>query len=134
MSTRTLLLSAGLLGFAGVTLGALGAHGLHHELMVRQTADVWRTAVLYHLAHTVALLALTGTTTAAGGRLPRLAAAAAFCWIAGVVCFSGSLYALALGGSHLLGPITPLGGLLFLSGWCLVFVMGWRTATGKPSQ
>jgi uncharacterized membrane protein YgdD (TMEM256/DUF423 family) len=133
MSSRTLLLSAGLLGFAGVVLGALGAHGLHHTLMVRQTAEVWRTAVLYHLAHTVALLALGGGSAAGGGRLPRLAAAAAACWIGGVICFSGSLYALALGGPRALGPVTPLGGLLFLAGWSLVFVMGWRTAAGKPS-
>jgi uncharacterized membrane protein YgdD (TMEM256/DUF423 family) len=38
-------------------------------------------------------------------------------WVAGTVLFSGSLYALALGGPHWIGPITPLGGLGLIAGW-----------------
>jgi uncharacterized membrane protein YgdD (TMEM256/DUF423 family) len=42
---------------------------------------------------------------------------AGWCFVAGIVLFSGSLYALALTGQKWLGMITPLGGLLFLLGW-----------------
>ena len=38
-------------------------------------------------------------------------------WFAGTILFSGSIYGLALGGSKLLGPVTPIGGLLLMTGW-----------------
>ena len=38
-------------------------------------------------------------------------------WLAGIILFSGSLYALALGGPRWLGPVTPIGGLAFVVGW-----------------
>lgn len=132
MSSRTLFISAGLLGFTGVLLGALGAHALHQTLLARQMAEVWHTAVLYHLIHAVALLALSGLPSANSGRLPKPMAAAAWCWIAGVVFFSGSLYALALGAPRAFGPITPIGGLCFLAGWVLVVMTGWRMRPGPP--
>jgi uncharacterized membrane protein YgdD (TMEM256/DUF423 family) len=46
--------------------------------------------------------------------------------LAGIVLFSGSLYALALTGVRALGAITPLGGLGFLAGWALLAVAVWR--------
>jgi len=47
---------------------------------------------------------------------------AGWCFVAGMLLFSGSLYALALSGVTILGAITPIGGLLFLAGWaCLAF-------------
>lgn len=110
MSTavRSNLIAAGVLGFTGVVLGAFGAHALKDPLAANGLASTWQTAVLYHLIHAVALLAFPGSKGA--GR----------CWIAGVLLFSGSLYALALGGPKFLGPITPLGGAAFLAGWALV--------------
>ena len=108
-ATRPNLIAAGLLGFAGVALGAAGAHGnLHDALVAGGSLDNWRTAVLYHLVHAVALVALPGWAWV--GR----------CWIGGVVLFSGSLYWLAIGGPKFLGPVTPLGGLLLLVGWGLL--------------
>ena len=117
MSTfpRWIAPAAGVLGFTGIALGAFGAHALKETLADHGSLDTWKTAVLYHLVHAVALLALAGWNAPA----PR-AAWIARCWTAGVVCFSGSLYWLALGGPKLLGPITPLGGLAFLAGWLLV--------------
>jgi uncharacterized membrane protein YgdD (TMEM256/DUF423 family) len=101
-----------ILGFLGVTLGAFGAHALRERLSPA-LLQVWNTAVLYHLLHAVALLSLgfyaraTGTDVRASGIL----------FLAGVLIFSGSLYALALTGIKPLGAITPLGGLCFLAGW-----------------
>lgn len=76
----------------------------------------WETAVLYHLVHALAVLAvaLAHYATPNASRALRLAAAL---WAAGIVLFSGSLYGLSLGGPRVLGPITPLGGLALIAGW-----------------
>ena len=48
---------------------------------------------------------------------------AGWSFAAGIVLFSGSLYALAFTGVTTLGAITPIGGLAFLLGWgCLIAV------------
>lgn len=105
--------------FAGVALGAFGAHALRDRLEPA-LLQVWNTAVLYHLLHAVALFALglyarsSGADVRPGGLL----------LFAGVVVFSGSLYALALTGIRPLGAVTPLGGLLFLAGWAWLAVRG----------
>ncbi|HVT74398.1 MAG TPA: DUF423 domain-containing protein [Lacunisphaera sp.] len=114
-TSRILVLASGLLGFIGVALGAFGAHALKDTLAARGSASTWQTAVLYQLVHAVALLALA----AWGDGLPH-ARAIGVCWVVGVLFFSGSLYWLALGGPRFLGPVTPLGGLLFLIGWLFV--------------
>lgn len=122
-SLHWITLAAGLLGFTGVALGAFGAHALKDTLAARGTVATWQTAVLYHLIHAVALLGLAGMAHSTGSGQAGDWANARWigaCWCLGVVLFSGSLYGLALGGPKLLGPVTPLGGLLFLAGWLLV--------------
>jgi uncharacterized membrane protein YgdD (TMEM256/DUF423 family) len=106
---------AGVLGFLGVVLGAFGAHMLKDRLAPGLLAT-WQTAVLYHLLHAVALLALALYGKASGADI-RFGAAA---FSAGVIVFSGSLYALALTGIKMLGAVTPLGGLAFLAGWAFI--------------
>ena len=101
---------AAVLGFTGVALGAFGAHGLKTVLASNGTAAIWQTAVLYQLVHAVASLW-------AAERRPLVSRI----WAAGVVVFSGSLYALALTNIKWLGAITPVGGLLFLMGWAMLF-------------
>ena len=110
---RGLLLLAALLGAAGVLLGAFGAHGLRARLDAH-ALEVWETAVRYHLVHAVALLAIALSPHAAALR------SAGWLFVAGIVLFSGSLYALALGGPRLLGPVTPLGGIALIAGWALI--------------
>ncbi len=107
-----------MLGLLGVALGAFGAHALKNTLAARGSTDTWHTAVLYQLVHAVALLALASWRAGAGNTITT--APVAWCWVAGVIFFSGSLYWLALGGPRLLGPVTPLGGLCFLAGWALL--------------
>lgn len=132
MPHNKLISIAGLLGMTGVLLGAFGAHALHESLLARHAIDSWHTAVSYQLIHSVALLALAGWMGGADGKVPNVVAAAAWCWIGGVVLFSGSLYALALGAPSALWPLTPLGGLLFVAGWALVITLGWRRPPGPP--
>lgn len=97
-------------GFLAVVLGAAGAHGPVHEILVRlDTHAIWETAVLYHLVHAVVLLVLSGRATVPRGPF--------FSFLIGQVLFSGSLYVLALTGIKWLGAITPLGGIGLLIGW-----------------
>jgi len=114
---RHFLLIGAVAGFLGVALGAFGAHGLRGRLSP-EMLQVFETGVRYHLYHALALVA----TAALMGRLDnsRLLLAAGWSFTAGIVLFSGSLYALSLTGITILGAITPLGGLAFLAGWaCL---------------
>jgi uncharacterized membrane protein YgdD (TMEM256/DUF423 family) len=125
MSNRTIKLITGALGLSGVALGAFGAHALKAQLVASGQTETWQTAVVYHLIHTVALLAITVRLDfPAPAQKPRSLSAAALCWIIGILFFSGSLYALALGGPRWLGPITPIGGLAFLIGWGCVLLNG----------
>jgi uncharacterized membrane protein YgdD (TMEM256/DUF423 family) len=118
------LLTAAFLGITAVSLGAFGAHKLKPELLSRGMLEVWETAVLYHLVHTLAVF--TAGLAAASARLSetltRSLQRASLCWTAGVLLFSGSLYALSLGGPKALGPVTPLGGVLLILGWVFVAV------------
>lgn len=119
-----LILTTGALLLAlGVILGAFGAHGLKARLGPELLA-VWQTGVLYHLIHGLGVLVL-GALLAARPELSGLRPAAALLAL-GVLLFSGSLYLLALGGPRWLGPITPLGGSLFIAGWLTLAWTTWR--------
>jgi len=110
MSIRSPLIALGALNAAiAIAAGAFGAHALRARLEPR-ALEVFETGARYHMYHALALvlcgvIATRGATTAG--------------WIlqAGIVVFSGSLYAVALTGVKGLGAITPLGGLAFLVGW-----------------
>lgn len=117
---RIFLLLSGVLGATGVLAGAFGAHALR-ERLVPSLLHTWETAVLYQLVHAVALLFLA-VGISRGPAAEGWLAGAGWSWVAGIVLFSGSLYALALGGPRLLGPVTPLGGVAFVVGWLCVVV------------
>jgi uncharacterized membrane protein YgdD (TMEM256/DUF423 family) len=106
-----------LLAFLGVALGAFGAHALRERLSPA-LLQTWNTAVLYHLLHAVALFAL-GLYAKSSGADVRIGG---ILLLAGVLVFSGSLYALALTGIKPLGALTPVGGLLFLAGWAWITI------------
>jgi len=105
-------------GFLAVALGAFGAHGLKHLLVENQSVEIWEKAVLYHFIHTLVLLFL-----ARKDPLPR---GPWFCFLAGIVIFSGSLYLLAVTHAKWLGAITPVGGVSLLVGWGWLAVCGLR--------
>jgi uncharacterized membrane protein YgdD (TMEM256/DUF423 family) len=102
--------------FVGVAAGAFGAHGLKSRLDADMLA-VFETGVRYQMYHSFALLAVAWAAT----RWPGTAVTAAgWCFVAGIVIFSGSLYVLSLAGLRWMGAITPLGGVAFLVGWLLL--------------
>jgi uncharacterized membrane protein YgdD (TMEM256/DUF423 family) len=103
-------ITVGAAGASAVVLGAFGAHALRGVLDA-QASELWHTAVSYQFWHA---LALTLAVFAADGRSGRLAVRAL---ALGILLFSGSLYALALGAPRLVGVITPFGGLAFIVGW-----------------
>jgi uncharacterized membrane protein YgdD (TMEM256/DUF423 family) len=101
-----------LMGVA-VMMGAFGAHSLKGRLDA-YGLDIWEKAALYHFIHAMGLLVVSV--------MPRAAELGTVCWLllAGIVLFSGSLYALALSGVTVLGAMTPLGGTAFIAGWLLL--------------
>jgi uncharacterized membrane protein YgdD (TMEM256/DUF423 family) len=119
---RTFVVSGAALGAIGVAAGAFGAHGLK-TLLAPEMLAVFETGVRYHLIHALALLAVAWAGTRWESRAILVAG---WFFVAGIVIFSGSLYALALSGVRVLGAITPIGGVAFLTGWVLLFLAASR--------
>jgi uncharacterized membrane protein YgdD (TMEM256/DUF423 family) len=117
MTPRLAISMAALLMAAAVALGAFGAHALKARLAPDMLA-VWQTGVTYHAWHALAL-AIAGILMLhfPDGTPLRYAA---WLFIAGIVLFSGSLYALALGASSRAGYVTPFGGIAFIAGWLVL--------------
>ena len=106
-----------------VALGAFGAHALRTRVAFDMVA-VWQTAVQYHAWHGLALVA-TGVLLQRAPGSRALVLAAVF-FGAGILLFSGSLYALVLTGVRGLGAVTPFGGVAFLAGWAALAWGAWR--------
>ncbi|MBA4196463.1 MAG: DUF423 domain-containing protein [Chitinophaga sp.] len=107
------------LGALSVTLGAFAAHYLR-SILTDKDIMVFETGVRYQLYHSLAL----GLVAVLYKEFPnKFMQWAGILFIAGIVLFSGSLYLLtyknanALQGWQWVGPVTPLGGVLFIAGW-----------------
>ena len=113
---------AALCGAAAVMLGAFGAHALRDSLDEHAMAT-WHTAVEYQFWHALAMLVVAAM---ASHRATASLRAAAIAFVVGIVLFSGSLYALALGAPRMLGAITPFGGVALIGGWIALAIHAWR--------
>ncbi len=112
--TTNLIIAAGAFNaFIAVAAGAFAAHGLKGLLSVEQL-NTFKTAADYQMVHGIGLIIIGILNTQSGSRSNN---AAAILMFAGIVLFSGSLYALTLSGTRWLGIITPFGGLCFLTAW-----------------
>lgn len=122
--SKTFLIIAAALGALSVALGAFAAHGLK-KIVPAETVATFETGVRYQFYHTFALLvtALLLQKMQAGSLVW-----AGYCFITGIVLFSGSLYALTAlkatetVGLNGIGLITPFGGLFFIAGWLLMLI------------
>jgi uncharacterized membrane protein YgdD (TMEM256/DUF423 family) len=114
MAAKWLVLG-GLNALVAVAAGAFGAHYLKTRLNSNDLA-AFEVAVRYQMYHALVMVVVAGLRPSYD--------AAGWCFLGGTVLFSGSLYGLALGGWRGLGPITPIGGLLLLTGWFLLIVHG----------
>src|ERR1041385_7109142 len=101
--SRSVWIALGALNAAlAVAAGAFAAHALRERIDAR-SLEVFETGARYQMYHALAMIFAALLATQKAG------------WIfqAGIVLFSGSLYALALSGVTALGAITPFGGLAF---------------------
>ena len=116
------LFIAGLSGFLCVAIGAFAAHGLSKVLEPKELAWI-ETGVRYQMFHTIAILAIGILQLCRESFITnKMTNFAAGTWAYGILLFSGSLYALALGAGKFLVWVTPIGGTLFLIGWlCLAY-------------
>jgi len=115
MTAQRASIIAALLGLLGVAAGAFGAHGLEGRISPAQL-EWWGTGARYQQIHAVALLVVGW----GAGDWSRWRSYAAWGFAVGVLIFSGTLYAMALGGPRVLGAVTPIGGLCLMLGWTMV--------------
>lgn len=118
MISRLFLMCGAVAGLLAVGLGAFGAHALAARLDGRGS-ELWHTAERYQFVHALALLAVA----LLWGRLPQGAlTVSGLLFVAGIVLFCGSLYALALGAPRRVGWMTPIGGMALIAGWGMLVV------------
>ena len=118
---------AAVMGASGVAMGAFGAHALKDVLTKRGTAAMWQTATIYQLFHATAILSLASSSynnsnNNDSSKNNKKQLLAGKLMGIGNLLFSGSIYCLALnvGPKKIMGPITPIGGLLMIGGWVVV--------------
>lgn len=123
---KLFLMLGSISGFLSVALGAFGAHALK-EKVDEYSLGIFHTGVTYQTTHALALvlvaLLLKWYPDSSG------LVWAGWCFVAGTLIFSGSLYTLAMTGIKVLGAITPIGGVLFLIGWALLAIHAWKTVS-----
>jgi len=116
---RPWLMTAALVGLLCVAFGAFGAHGVSDP----KAQECLRTGAMYGFVHALAVYAAGSLRTRRARLVPPIL-------LAGVALFSGSLWAMALGGPRWLGAVTPVGGLCFLAGWAL---LAWSAAEASET-
>lgn len=111
-----------IMGAVGVAIGAFGAHALGPALEQYGKVDIWNTGIQYFWVHTLASLAISF----ARPHTPRVACTVII-WLASILLFSGSLFALSMGAPSWVGAITPVGGIGFIIGWLQLLWMREQT-------
>lgn len=119
MVNKSLVAAGAINAGIAVAAGAFAAHGLRSRIDAR-ALEIFETGARYQMYHALAMV-LCAVIATSGARTSG--------WIfqAGIVIFSGSLYALALSDVKILGAITPIGGLAFLAGWAYLAVSALRS-------
>jgi uncharacterized membrane protein YgdD (TMEM256/DUF423 family) len=116
---RAFLLIAAVYGFAGVAAGAFGAHALRATVPPERLAP-FETGARYLMYGAFALLGVEWFRAAGPDQVAE--SWAGVCLAAGTAVFSGSLFALVVTGRRRWGAVTPVGGVLLLTGWALLGV------------
>lgn len=126
MSERTLVALGALFALLAVAAGAFGAHALAARLTPERLAT-FEVGARYQMYHALALF----VTAWAAQRWPASSAGlAGWFFLAGIVVFCGTCYALALGSARWLGAITPIGGVSLMIGWAL---LAWAALRGAAA-
>ena len=119
MIQQTFIITGAFFGMLAIIFGAFGAHALKKILSDDQLKS-FETAVKYQMYHAIVLLLL-------GFNFQFSTSAMYWCFTLGIILFSFSIYGLVLNDAKgkklkFLGPITPIGGLLFVVGWLLLIL------------
>lgn len=120
---KNYFLLAAVLGAIAVATGAFGAHGLQKITTDEKILHGYHTAVQYQVYHVLALLIAAAVADKLSSKFFRWSA---LCFTGGILLFSGSLYLLTYlkiqgsAAAKAVGPVTPLGGVLFIVGWILL--------------
>ena len=117
---------AALMGMTAIILGAFGAHALKKQLSIEQLGS-FEIGVKYQIYHALFLLFL-GMNTFLNEKVKKTLFQLV---IFGVFFFSGSIYLLttkAITGVDFkfIGIVTPIGGVLLIMAWSVLFWNVWR--------
>lgn len=106
------------LGLLAIILGAFGAHALKNILSLEELQS-FSTAIKYQMYHVIVLL-FVNTFKGFSNKTRKIIS---YLFFGGIICFSGSIYAIYLLAipAKTIWFITPFGGLLFVGGWLLMF-------------
>jgi uncharacterized membrane protein YgdD (TMEM256/DUF423 family) len=115
---KIFLIISAVLGSLGVIIGAMGAHRLKQVITDPKKLEVFETGVRYHFYHTFALIAVGVLMFKIQNKLMDYSG---WCFILGIILFSGSLYFYTITGK-IWGPMTPIGGFFFITGWILMAI------------
>ncbi len=121
MKTLFFVLGSGF-SLLSVLFGAFGAHTLKDSLS-KEMLDYFEVGVRYQMYHAIGLIVVAWAMSQWQNALTN---AAGWCFLAGILIFSGSLYILSLTGMRWLGAITPIGGLAFIAGWCCLIIAAFQ--------
>ncbi|MFY0713335.1 DUF423 domain-containing protein [Seonamhaeicola sp. NFXS20] len=119
---KTVLVTAAVLGFIAIVLGAFGAHGLK-ELITPEAQNTFETGVRYQMYHAILLL-FVGSSSLFSEKTMKILY---YLVVVGILFFSGSIYGLATNSLtsfnfKTIGFITPIGGLLFILAWGVLII------------
>ena len=133
MSGRWWIVAGSAIAALAVLAGAFGAHGLKAQVadgrITADQLDAFRTAAQYQMLHAIGLV-LVGLV-ARGMAASKTIDAAGIAFLLGTILFSGSIYADVLLSAGLPPLLVPAGGLLFVTGWLLLAIAGWRGSSAS---
>ncbi|RZJ68623.1 MAG: DUF423 domain-containing protein [Flavobacterium sp.] len=118
---RKIIAAGAFFGMTAIILGAFGAHALKATLSTEQL-QTFETGVKYQMYHALFLL-FVGMFSGISEKKKKV-----IFWLVslGVILFSGSIYLLATnaveGFNKIIGPVTPVGGLLLIIGWFALLI------------
>ena len=124
MTHKKVLIIAGILGAIAVIMGAMGAHALE-TLISPNSLKSYLTGARYNMVHAITLVALAGNQQYIH---PKWFQISTYTFLIGTLLFSGSIYLLStsaitgIEAKSVLGPITPIGGLVLISGWVSIVI------------
>ena len=110
---KSLIIYGSIFSLLAIILGAFGAHGLKN-ILDDYGKEIFQKAVFYHFVHAISIILLGSLENQFSNINLSISG---YCFIFGIILFSGSLYLLSITNIKLLGAITPIGGIGFIVGW-----------------